>query len=66
MNLETALHKKASIHQVTTMLATFKNVLFQGHNHLMTHFNYHLRASEGDNQSVRSSAPVVMTWKYDI
>ena len=28
--------KKASIHQVTTMLATSKNVLFPGHNHLLT------------------------------
>ena len=27
---------KASIHQVTTMLATFNNVLFPGHNHLLT------------------------------
>ena len=30
------LRKKATIHQVTTMLATFKNVLFPGHNHLLT------------------------------
>ena len=30
------LHKKATIHQVTTMLATSKNVLFPGHNHLLT------------------------------
>ena len=29
------LHKKATIHRVTTMLATFKNVLFPGHNHLL-------------------------------
>ena len=28
--------KKATIHQVTTMLATSKNVLFQGPNHLLT------------------------------
>ena len=28
--------KKATIHQVTTMLATSKNVLFPGHNHLLT------------------------------
>ena len=27
--------KKATIHQVTTMLATSKNVLFPGHNHLL-------------------------------
>ena len=28
--------KKAAIHQVTTMLVTSKNVLFPGHNHLLT------------------------------
>ena len=28
--------KKPSIHQVTTMLSTSKNVLFPGHNHLLT------------------------------
>ena len=32
----TTLYKKATIHQVTTMLATSKNVLFPGHNHLPT------------------------------
>ena len=31
-----SLHQKAAIHQVTTMLATSKNVLFPGHNHLLT------------------------------
>ena len=30
------VQKKATIHQVTTMLATYKNVLFPGHNHLIT------------------------------
>ena len=30
------LNKQATIHQVTTMLATSKNVLFTGHNHLLT------------------------------
>ena len=30
------LRKKATIHQVPTMLATSKNVLFPGHNHLLT------------------------------
>ena len=30
------VYKKATIHQVTTMLATSKNVLFPGHNHLLT------------------------------
>ena len=28
--------KKATINQVTTMLATSENVLFPGHNHLLT------------------------------
>ena len=28
--------QKATIHQVTTMLATSKNVLFPGHNYLLT------------------------------
>ena len=28
--------KKPTIHQVTTMLATSKNVQFSGHNHLLT------------------------------
>ena len=27
--------KKAIIHQVATMLSTFKNVLYHGHNHLL-------------------------------
>ena len=31
-----ALGKKATIHEVTTMLSTSKNVLFPGHNHLLT------------------------------
>ena len=30
------LRKKVTIHQLTTMLATSKNVLFPGHNHLLT------------------------------
>ena len=33
---EVTLHKKATIQQVTTMLATSKNALFPGHNHLPT------------------------------
>ena len=54
LNVTTA-QKKATIHKVTTMLATPKNVLFPGHNHLLTtgtndlklwlslshHFDYH-------------------------
>ena len=31
-----ALHKNTAIHQITTMLDTSKNVLFPGHNHLLT------------------------------
>ena len=30
------LRVKATIHQVTTMLVTYRNVLFPGHNHLLT------------------------------
>ena len=30
------LVKEATIHQATTMLATYKNVIFPGHNHLLT------------------------------
>ena len=33
---EWTLCKKATIHQVTTMLATSKNVLFPDHNHQLT------------------------------
>ena len=36
-HLNPTLHKKATIHQVTIMLATFKNVLFPGHNHHANH-----------------------------
>ena len=31
-----SLHKQATIHQVTTMVATSTNVLFPGPNHLLT------------------------------
>ena len=31
------LHKKTTIHQVSTMLATSKNVVFPGHNHHANH-----------------------------
>ena len=54
--------KKASIHQVNTMLATSKNVLFPGPNHLLTNgaddpmLKYCPSTSEG------SSAPVVSRW----
>ena len=51
------------------MLATSKNVLFPGHNHLLTTGAndpslYHLRWGSGDNQSVRSSVPVVSKWLW--
>ena len=36
MNTLITAQKKATIHQVTSMLATSKNVLFPGHNHLLT------------------------------
>ena len=47
-----SLRKKATIHRVTIMLATSKNVLFPGHNHLLTtgtdtqHFDYRPSASK--------------------
>ena len=34
--LQVTLGKKATIHQLTTMLATSKNGLIPGHNHLLT------------------------------
>ena len=37
---DTTLRKKVTIHKVTTMLATSKNVLFPGHNHLLTTSTY--------------------------
>ena len=59
--------KKATIYQVTTMLATSKNVQFPGHSHLLTTGTddpslAHWRS--GDNQSVRSSEPVVSRWLW--
>ena len=36
MALSYTLYKNATIHQVTTMLATSENVLFPGHSHLLT------------------------------
>ena len=36
VSTESSLRKKNTIHQVTTMLATSKNVKFPGHNHLLT------------------------------
>ena len=56
--------KEATIHQVSTMLATSKNVLFPGHDHLLTTGTDDLRWSSGDNQSVRSSVLVVSMWLW--
>ena len=63
--------QKATIHQVSTMLATSKNVLFLGHNHLLT--------TSTDDPTILviarwparviikvSGYQMVMTWKYDI
>ena len=36
VKLHLSLRKKATIHQLTIMLSTSKNVLFPGHNHLLT------------------------------
>ena len=36
MGYVNTLRKKGSIHQLTTMLSTSKNVLAPGHNHLLT------------------------------
>ena len=66
-SVKLSLCKKATICQVTTMLATSKTVLFPGHNYLLTtgtvlmiwHFNYHPHQCSGNNQSVTSSVPVV-------
>ena len=36
IDCSSTLRKKVTIHQITTMLANSKNVLFPGHNHLIT------------------------------
>ena len=51
------LCKKAPIHQVTTMLATSRNVAFPGHNHLLT-------TSTDDPAQVKCSA--ISTGGYDL
>ena len=67
-NIPRALGKRGTIHQVTTMLATSKNVLFPGHNHdlLTTCTDDPSLAGAQAIISVGSSVPVVMTWKYNI
>ena len=57
------LHKNATIHQVTTMLATSRNVLFQGHNHLQTTGTDDLTLSLlPELQRVKGHVPVVSRW----
>ena len=52
---ELSLGNEATIHQVTTLLATSEKVLFPGHNHLLTtsgydrHFDYCPSAGKGGN-----------------
>ena len=55
---------KNTMNKLTTTLATSKNVLFLGHNHLRTTGtdNSTLWNHPGNNQSVRSSVPVVTWW----
>ena len=36
LQMDTITTQKATVHQLTTMLSTSKNVLFPGHNHLLT------------------------------
>ena len=63
-----SLRSKATIHQVTTMLATSKNVLFPGHNHLLTTSsdywwpNTLLIAWAPESEG--SSVPVVSRWLW--
>ena len=62
-----SLCKKATIHQVITMQATSKNVLFPGHNHLLTTGTDDPSLvcwCSGDNQSVWSSVSVVSRWLW--
>ena len=51
-----SLLKKATIHQVTTMPATSENVLFPGHNHLLT--------TDTDDPTLWLSVPVVSRWLW--
>ena len=60
-----ALHKKATKHQVTTTLATSKNVLFPGHNHqLTTRTDDCSLTGARAIISVGSSVPVVSRWLW--
>ena len=51
MTENNALCKKAPIHQVTTMLATSKNVLFPGPNHMLT--------TSADDPSLAGAQPII-------
>ena len=64
----TVIAHKITMYQVNTMLATSENVLFPGHNHLLT-------TGTDDSTLIITRAPayisaggyqVVMTWKYNI
>ena len=58
------LGKKATIHQVTTMLATSKNVRFPGHDHLLTAGTYDpsLAGALAISKVLGRSVPVVSKW----
>ena len=58
------LYKKATIHQVTTMLAIYKNVLFPGHNHLITTGTDDALIIAKCQRSEGSSVPVVSGWLW--
>ena len=66
------LRAKATIHHVTTMLATSTNVLFPGHNHLLTtgtddpSFAGAQAIIKMSGHQHRWLAGVIMTWKQDI
>ena len=62
---EETLGTKAIIHQVTTMLATSKNVLFPGHNHLLTSGAVDVTLwLSPEHQRVGSLVPVVSRWVW--
>ena len=48
--------KKTTIHQVTTLLATSKNVLFSGHNHLLT--------TSTDDPSFACARAIIKVWGH--
>ena len=56
--LYVSLGKKATIHQVTTMLATSKNVLFTGY--------YHLLTTDTDDPSLTGSRMIMIVSGYQL